>query len=63
MDPRQFGFIDPPPEDGMEAAMINLKQVHGKWLYHEFMNACSSWGGCSLSGWLICSRKAAWRRP
>ena len=27
MNPRHFGFIDPPPEDGMEAAMINLKQV------------------------------------
>ncbi len=27
MDPRKFGFIDPPQEDGLEAAVINLKQV------------------------------------
>ena len=27
MDPRQFGFIDPPPDDGLEAAIISLKQV------------------------------------
>ncbi|GAX84032.1 hypothetical protein CEUSTIGMA_g11456.t1 [Chlamydomonas eustigma] len=26
MDPRQFGFIDPPTEDGLEAAVIALKQ-------------------------------------
>jgi hypothetical protein len=27
MDPRTFGFIDAPSADGVEAALINLKQV------------------------------------
>ncbi|KAL6754390.1 putative ATP-dependent RNA helicase DHX34-like protein [Haematococcus lacustris] len=27
LDPRAFGFIDPPPADCMESAIINLKQV------------------------------------
>eukprot|EP00967_Tisochrysis_lutea_P122660 scaffold203185_cov20-Tisochrysis_lutea.AAC.1 len=26
MNPRHFGFIDPPPSDGLEAAIIYLKQ-------------------------------------
>jgi hypothetical protein len=30
LDPRRFGFIDPPPEDAMEMAIINLKQVCGE---------------------------------
>jgi HrpA-like RNA helicase len=33
MDPRAFGFIDPPEADSLEAAVLNLKQVRrgGGW--------------------------------
>ena len=27
MDPRAFGFIDPPPPDRLEASITTLKQV------------------------------------
>jgi hypothetical protein len=40
MDLRQFGFIDPPTEDSLEAAVIALKQVHSsvQFVAHHFVH-------------------------
>lgn len=38
MDPRCFGFIEPPPPDSLEAACISLKQVGLLRIYRDLVN-------------------------
>lgn len=69
MDPRVFGFIDPPPPDRLEAAMTNLKQVRpltfagGRFTVGErHRNMVVNTDRCRAAGYLVNSLMRAGKR-
>jgi hypothetical protein len=75
MDPRAFGFIDPPEPDALEAAVLNLKQVGGRsglagaWCLAWWRLAKMwPWAWLQWPGWLVVGKmwpgawfRGAWR--